>query len=100
MHGQYHRAGRLPRPAAREPPAPPRGTSRRGAPVKRLIVTADDFGLCQPVNEAVEIAHREGILTTASLMGGGGAADDALARARPLPRPPVGPHAGRGEGPP
>src|SRR5262249_36474830 len=54
-------------------------------PLKRLIGTADDFGLCQPVNEAVEIAHREGILTTASLMVGGGAAGHALARARRLP---------------
>ena len=46
--------------------------------VKRLIVTADDFGLCQPVNEAVEIAHREGVLSTASLMVGGAAAPDAV----------------------
>ncbi len=36
--------------------------------MKRLVVTADDFGLSTEVNEAVEQAHREGILTTASLM--------------------------------
>ncbi len=76
----------------REPPAPARGTTSPGVPVKRLIVTADDFGLCEPVNEAVEIAHREGILSTASLMVGGGAADDAVARARRLPRLRVGLH--------
>jgi len=35
---------------------------------RRLIVNADDFGLSHPVNEAVVRAHREGILTTASLM--------------------------------
>ncbi len=58
----------------------------------RLIVTADDFGLCEPVNEAVEIAHREGILTTASLMVGGRAAADAVARARRLPALRVGLH--------
>jgi predicted glycoside hydrolase/deacetylase ChbG (UPF0249 family) len=46
--------------------------------VKRLIVSADDFGLCEPVNEAVEIAHREGILSTASLMVGERAAADAV----------------------
>jgi chitin disaccharide deacetylase len=34
----------------------------------RLIVNADDFGLSASVNEAVIRAHREGILTTASLM--------------------------------
>ncbi len=33
-----------------------------------LIVTADDFGLHAAVNEAVEQAHRGGILTAASLM--------------------------------
>ena len=45
--------------------------------MKRLIVTADDFGLAVPVNEAVEEAHRRGILTAASLMVGAPAAADA-----------------------
>jgi len=57
-----------------------------------LVVTADDFGVAIPVNEAVERAHREGILTAASLMVAGGAADDAVARARRLPRLGVGLH--------
>lgn len=35
---------------------------------RRLIVNADDFGASQSVNEAVIRAHREGILTSASLM--------------------------------
>ncbi len=35
---------------------------------RRLIVNADDFGLSSSVNEAVIRAHREGILTTTSLM--------------------------------
>ena len=30
---------------------------------RRLILTADDFGLSPEVNEAVERAHREGVLT-------------------------------------
>ena len=33
--------------------------------MKALVVTADDFGLAVEVNEAVEIAHRDGILTAA-----------------------------------
>lgn len=57
-----------------------------------LIVTADDFGAALAVNEAVEIAHRDGVLTAASLMVGGAAADDAVARARRLPDLRVGLH--------
>jgi chitin disaccharide deacetylase len=60
--------------------------------VKRLIVTADDFGLDPAVNEAVEKAHRHGILTSASLMVGAPAAADAAARARRLPGLAVGLH--------
>ncbi|MDB5482690.1 MAG: cellobiose transporter [Caulobacteraceae bacterium] len=57
-----------------------------------LIVTADDFGADVAVNEAVEIAHREGVLTAASLMVGAPAAADAVARARALPSLAVGLH--------
>lgn len=59
---------------------------------RRLVVNADDFGRSLAVNEAVERAHREGILTTASLMVGGEAMDDAVARARRLPKLGVGLH--------
>lgn len=59
---------------------------------KRLIVCADDFGLDPAVNEAVEEAHRCGILSTASLMVGAPAAADAVARARRLPGLAVGLH--------
>jgi hopanoid biosynthesis associated protein HpnK len=59
---------------------------------RRLIVTADDFGLAVPVNEAVELAHREGVLTGTSLMVGAAAARDAVERARRLPRLRVGLH--------
>jgi len=55
-------------------------------------VTADDFGVAPEVNAAVELAHREGILTAASLMVGGAAAADAVARARRLPSLRVGLH--------
>jgi hopanoid biosynthesis associated protein HpnK len=59
---------------------------------KRLIVCADDFGLDPAVNEAVEEAHRHGILSTASLMVGAPCAADAVARARRLPGLAVGLH--------
>lgn len=60
--------------------------------MKALIVTGDDFGFAQPINEAIERAHRDGILTTASLMVGASAAQDAIARARRLPSLKVGLH--------
>jgi len=60
--------------------------------VRRLIITADDFGLSESVNEAVQIAHREGVLTAASLMVGAPAAADAVARAHRMPQLAVGLH--------
>jgi hopanoid biosynthesis associated protein HpnK len=59
---------------------------------KFLIVTADDFGLHDAVNDAVEQASRAGILTAASLMMGAPAAGDAIRRARKLPHLRVGLH--------
>ena len=61
-------------------------------PPKSLIVTADDFGLSPEVNEAVEVAHRRGILTGASLMVNAPAAADAVRRAKRLPSLRVGLH--------
>jgi chitin disaccharide deacetylase len=52
--------------------------------LKQLIVTADDFGAAREVNDAVEAAHRGGILTAASLMVAATASADAIARARRL----------------
>ncbi len=66
---------------------------------RRLITVADDFGLSESVNEAVEIAAREGILTSASLMVAGPAAADAVRRARTLPSLHVGLHLVVIEGP-
>lgn len=60
--------------------------------MKQLIVTADDFGLAPPVNQAVEEAHQRGILSTASLMVTAPAAGDAIERARRLPLLGVGLH--------
>src|SRR3984957_715122 len=60
--------------------------------MKRLIICADDFGRDVAVNEAVEQAHRDGILTVTSLMVGAPAAADAVARAKRLPSLGVGLH--------
>jgi hopanoid biosynthesis associated protein HpnK len=59
---------------------------------RRLIVTADDFGMSLEINEAVEQAHREGILTCASLVVAGEAAEDAIRRAHAMPSLGVGLH--------
>lgn len=59
---------------------------------RRLIITADDFGAAVEVNAAVEQAHREGVLTAASLMVTGVAAGDAIERARAMPDLGVGLH--------
>lgn len=60
--------------------------------MKRLVVTADDFGNDLAVNEAVEQAYRGGILTAASLMVAAPAAADAVARAKANPGLGVGLH--------
>jgi chitin disaccharide deacetylase len=57
-----------------------------------LIVTADDFGLHNSVNEAVEQASRAGTLNAASLMVAGPAAQDAIRRAHNLSNLRVGLH--------
>jgi chitin disaccharide deacetylase len=64
-----------------------------------VTFTADDFGLSVAVNEAVEDAHRRGVLDAASLMVAGPAAADAVARARRLPSLRVGLHIVAVEGP-
>ncbi len=60
--------------------------------MKRLIVTADDFGAAREVNEAVEAAHRGGVLSAASLMVAAPGCADAVLRARRSPKLRVGLH--------
>ncbi len=59
---------------------------------RTLMVTGDDFGLTPGVNAGVLAAHTRGVLTHASLMTAGGAADDAIAMARATPTLGVGVH--------
>ena len=68
--------------------------------MRGLIVTADDFGAAIEVNEAVEIGHRQGILTAASLMVSAPASADAVRRARTMPSLRVGLHVVLVEGKP
>ena len=60
--------------------------------LRRLIVNADDFGRAASINQAVSRAHREGILTSASLMVNEPAFEEAVALAREDPQLGVGLH--------
>jgi hopanoid biosynthesis associated protein HpnK len=60
--------------------------------VKRLIVTGDDFGASAEINEGILRAHRDGILTCASLMVNEPAFDEAVGIARRRPALAVGLH--------
>ena len=60
--------------------------------MKALILNADDFGLTPGVNEGIVRAHREGILTSTTLMANAPAFDDAVRRARENPSLGVGVH--------
>ena len=68
--------------------------------MKQLIITGDDFGLSIAVNEAIEIAHRDGVLSATSLMVGENATADAVARAKRLPNLRVGLHVALVQGTP
>lgn len=59
---------------------------------RRLIVSADDFGMSPGVNAAVIRAHREGILTQTSLLVNGRAAAEAVRLAKENPGLAVGLH--------
>ena len=59
---------------------------------RRLIVNADYFGLSSYANQAVIRAHREGILTTASLMVNEIGSDEAVKLAKENPQLGVGLH--------
>lgn len=61
-------------------------------PKRRLVVNADDFGRSHSINEAVIRAHREGVLTTASLMVNEASCGEAVELARQHPALGVGLH--------
>ncbi len=57
-----------------------------------LIINGDDFGYSSAVNRAIVQAHREGVLTSASLMVNEAAADEAVELAKANPSLAVGLH--------
>jgi predicted glycoside hydrolase/deacetylase ChbG (UPF0249 family) len=57
-----------------------------------LIVNADDLGASEGVNRGIEECHRDGVVTSASLMVTGAAAKHAVALSRANPRLAVGLH--------
>src|ERR1044071_6855747 len=59
---------------------------------RRLVVNADDFGRSKSINAAVIRAHREGILTTASLMVNEPSCAEAVHLAKENPKLGVGLH--------
>jgi predicted glycoside hydrolase/deacetylase ChbG (UPF0249 family) len=61
-------------------------------PRKQLVVNADDFGFTPDVNTGIVEAHRDGILTAATLMANGDAFDDAVRLARHTPTLDIGCH--------
>lgn len=59
---------------------------------RKVIANADDFGRSPTINAAVMRAHRQGILTSASVMATGPAAAEAIALASDTPNLAVGLH--------
>jgi predicted glycoside hydrolase/deacetylase ChbG (UPF0249 family) len=60
--------------------------------LKQLIINADDFGFTRDVNAGIVHAHREGVLTSATLMANGDAFDDAVRLAYETPGLDIGCH--------
>jgi len=58
----------------------------------RLIINADDFGLCRGVNQGVIESFARGVVTSASILPTGAAFEEAAALARAHPRLDIGVH--------
>lgn len=68
--------------------------------MKNLIVNADDLGWTEGVNRGIAEAHRNGIVTSASLLANGAAFDSGLTLARSTPGLGVGVHLNLTDGAP
>ena len=68
--------------------------------VKNLIVNADDLGWTEGVNRGIAEAHRNGIVTSASLLANGAAFTGGVELARDNPRLSVGVHLNLSDGAP
>lgn len=67
---------------------------------RKLIVNADDFGMSEEVNQAIVLAHRVGLVSSASAMVNGLAIDDLRGLRERQPRLGVGLHLSITEGRP
>lgn len=67
---------------------------------KFIIINADDFGLCEGVNRAIAEAHKNGILTSTTLMTNMPSAEEAIKIAKQLPTLGVGIHLNLTQGQP
>lgn len=65
---------------------------------RKMIINADDFGLCEGVNRAVFEAHSCGVLTSATIMAGMPGFDEAVEMSKMLPNLGVGVHLNLTEG--
>lgn len=68
--------------------------------MRNLIVNADDLGWTPGVNRGIAEAHRNGIVTSASLLANGSAFEDGVKTARDFPRLGVGVHLNLSDGKP
>ena len=59
---------------------------------RRLIVHGDDFGLSERVNEGIVEAHRNGVLTSTSVIASGAAFEHAIGLSRATPTLDIGVH--------
>ena len=60
--------------------------------MRLLAINADDFGFTRDVNAGIVQAHREGVLTSTTLMGNGDAFEDAVRLAHETPTLDIGCH--------
>ena len=66
--------------------------------MKRVVVTADDFGIAEEINRGIIHAHLRGIVTSASLLTNAPATSDAVALAKENPSLEIGIHLSLVEG--
>ena len=66
--------------------------------MRNLIVNADDLGWTPGVNRGIAEAHRNGIVTSASLLANGCAFEDGVQATRELPRLGIGVHLNLSDG--
>lgn len=70
----------------------PQASDAGPAVTARVIVHADDFGLHPAINEGIETAHKDGLVSSASVMPTGPAFADAVRRTQSLPSLDLGLH--------